>query len=121
MSSKRLCGRLAAQQGAYRVNLLGPVRVLRTLVTISRLLDVLFAAAVAAATAILFFIDISEPRGVVDGVGYAAVVALASRFGTRAIIATAAITSVLTVIAAALLPDSGISVAGMWANRIFAL
>ncbi len=69
----------------------------------------------------LFVFDISEPRGIVDGVGYSAVVALASRFGKRPLIALAALTTTLTVIAADLLPNTGISVAGMWANRAFAI
>jgi signal transduction histidine kinase/ActR/RegA family two-component response regulator len=102
--------RLSAQAWIVRANL-----------TRQRLLDVLYAWAIVAATTALFAIDISEPRGVVDGVGYAAVVALVSRFGQRALLGVAAITSVLTVLAAALLPDSGISVAGMWANRACAL
>jgi signal transduction histidine kinase/CheY-like chemotaxis protein len=80
-----------------------------------------YAAAVLAGTVGLFAVDISFPRGVVDGVGYAAVVALASRFGERAVLISASVTTVLTLIAAALLPDAGISLAGMWANRGFAI
>jgi len=87
----------------------------------SRLRDSFHAATIIAGTVGLFLVDISFPRGVVDGVGYAGVVALASRFGQRALIATAALTTVLTIIAAAFLPDAGISVGGMWANRFFAL
>jgi signal transduction histidine kinase/ActR/RegA family two-component response regulator len=102
--------RLLAQAWSVRANF-----------TRQRLLDALYAGAIVAATTALFAIDISEPRGVVDGVGYPAVVAFASRFGRRALVGVAAITSVLTVLAAALLPDSGISVAGMWANRACAL
>ena len=83
--------------------------------------DFLAAALIVLGTAALFVIDVSQPRGVVDGVGYAAVVALTIRFGRRALVATAAITTVLTLIAAGLLPDAGISVAGMWANRGFAI
>src|SRR6476646_7750423 len=75
-----------------------------------RLRDVLYALAIAAGTTGLFAVDISFPRGVVDGVGYAGMVALSSRFGQRTLIATAA-----------LLPDAGISVAGMWANRACAI
>lgn len=89
--------------------------------TASRLRDGLHAIAVVGGTIGLFAVDISFPRGVVDGVGYAGVVALASRFGQRVLIATAATTTVLTLIAAALLPDAGISVAGMWANRLCAV
>jgi len=83
--------------------------------------DIFYAAIIVAGTVGLFAVDISFPRGVVDGVGYAAVVALASRFGQRVLIASAAVTTVLTLIAAALVPDAGISVAGMWANRGFAI
>jgi signal transduction histidine kinase/ActR/RegA family two-component response regulator len=103
------------------VKLSVPARFARAYITRPRLLDALYGGAIFGATATLFAIDISEPRGVVDGVGYAAVVALTSRFGRRALIGGAAVTSVLTILAAALLPDAGISVAGMWANRAFAL
>src|SRR6185503_19636789 len=44
-----------------------------------------------------------------------------SRFGRRTLLIAAGVTSTLTILAAALLPDAGISVAGMWANRSFAL
>jgi len=87
----------------------------------SRLRDILYAVTTLAGTAGLFAVDISFPRGVVDGVGYPAVVALASRFGQRTLIAAAAITTILTLIAAAFVPDMGISVAGMWANRACAI
>jgi hypothetical protein len=100
---------------------LAPTPIVRAYFAKPRLLDVLYAGGIVAATTALFAIDISEPRGVVDGVGYAAVVALTNPFGQRAVIGIAAVTSVLTLLAAALLPDSGISVAGMWANRAFAL
>jgi signal transduction histidine kinase/ActR/RegA family two-component response regulator len=103
------------------VDLPDSVRIVRTRTMTSRLPDVLLGLAIAVGTAILFTIDITQPRGVVDGVGYAAVVALTSRFGQRPLMASAALTSILTIVAAALLPDSGISVAGMWANRAFAL
>ena len=87
----------------------------------SRLRDVFHATAIVAGTVALFTVDISFPRGVVDGVGYAAVVALASRFGPRVLIGTAAVTTALTLVASALVPDSGISVLGMWANRACAI
>jgi signal transduction histidine kinase/ActR/RegA family two-component response regulator len=87
----------------------------------SRLRDIFYALTILTGTIGLFAVDISFPRGVVDGVGYAAVVALASRFGQRTLIATAAITTVLTLIAAGLVPDAGISVGGMWANRACAI
>src|SRR3954470_17468990 len=120
MSSNRLCGRLLANRGTA-LDLAGSVRILRTRIMTSRLPNLLFGLAIAIGTAILFTIDITQPRGVVDGVGYAAVVALTSRFGQRPVMASAVLTSILTVIAAALLPDSGISMTGMWANRAFAL
>ena len=101
--------------------LLAAVRIFRARITMPRLLDALYGWVIASATVILFAIDVSEPRGFVDGVGYSAVVALTSRFGKRALVASAAITSVLTIVAAALVPDAGISVAGMWANRAFGL
>src|SRR3954468_12206517 len=94
---------------------------LRPYLSARRLTGGLYAAAITAGTAGLFAIDVSQPRGVVDGIGYAAVVALASRLGRRAVTIIAVLTSVLTVLAAALLPNSGISEAGMWANRAFAL
>ncbi|HWX89739.1 MAG TPA: histidine kinase dimerization/phospho-acceptor domain-containing protein, partial [Rhizomicrobium sp.] len=100
---------------------MAPARIVRAYLTGLLLLNALYGGAIIAATTVLFAIDISEPRGVVDGVGYAAVVALTSRFGRRALIGIAAITSVLTILAAGLLPDAGISVGGMWANRVFAL
>src|SRR5579859_5655107 len=86
-----------------------------------RLGDAAMAAGIVLSGAALFVIDITNPRGVLDGVGYSAVVALTSRFGKRALIASAALTTVLTLLGAALVPDEGISVAGMWANRAFAL
>jgi len=89
--------------------------------TARRLKDGLYWAAIIAATVVLFGIDISEPRGVVDGVGYAAVVSLTGWMGKRAVMGSAVTTSILTIFAAFMLPDAGISVAGMWANRAFAL
>jgi len=83
--------------------------------------DFFYAATILAGTVGLFAVDIHFPRGVVDGVGYSAVVALASRFGERVLLISVAVTTVLTLIAAALLPDAGISLAGMWANRGFAI
>jgi signal transduction histidine kinase/ActR/RegA family two-component response regulator len=78
-------------------------------------------AGIALSGGALFFIDITSPRGVLDGVGYSAVVALTSGFGKRALIASATLTTVLTLLGAALVPDTGISVGGMWANRVFAI
>lgn len=84
-------------------------------------MDGVYGAAVLAAGAGLFAIDILEPRGVVDGVGYSALVALTSRFGEKAVLGSAAVTTLLTLLGAALLPDAGIGLGGMWANRIFAI
>jgi signal transduction histidine kinase/CheY-like chemotaxis protein len=80
-----------------------------------------YGVCILLAIALLFKIDISAPRGVLDGVGYAAMVALTSRFGKRALLIAAALTSALTLLGADLLPNEGISVMGMWANRGFAL
>ena len=49
---------------------------LLTYLTARWLKRALYSAAIVAAMIVLFIIDISEPRGVVDGVGYAAVVSL---------------------------------------------
>jgi len=86
-----------------------------------RLADTAIAAGALFACGGLFFIDATNPRGVMDGIGYSAVVALTSRFGKRALIACAIVTTLLTIAGAALGPDEGISVAGTWANRAFAL
>jgi signal transduction histidine kinase/ActR/RegA family two-component response regulator len=86
-----------------------------------RLADAAIAAGAMLSCGILFYIDITNPRGVMDGIGYSAVVALTSRFGKRAMIACAITTTILTFAGAALVPDIGISVGGMWANRAFAL
>lgn len=83
--------------------------------------DILIAAWVVIAIAGLFLLDISQPRGVVDGVGYAAVVAVSVRFGRRWLVGTASAATILTLLAAGMLPDAGISVAGMWANRAFGI
>ena len=51
--------------------------------------DIVYVAAVTLAGALLFTIDVTQPRGVVDGVGYSAVVALTSRFGRTALLGAA--------------------------------
>ena len=84
-------------------------------------IGILFGFLIVGGIVGLFVFDISEPRGVVDGVGYAALVALCIRFGGRAVLIAAIATSILTIGAGFMLPDSGISIAGMWANRGFAL
>ena len=96
-------------------------RGLLTYLTARWLKHALYSAAIIAAIIVLFFIDISQPRGVIDGVGYAAVVSLTGWMGKRAVVGSAVLVSILTLLAAALLPDTGISMAGMWANRFFAL
>ncbi|HUE62892.1 MAG TPA: histidine kinase dimerization/phospho-acceptor domain-containing protein [Rhizomicrobium sp.] len=94
---------------------------LRASLTAQWLGKVALGAGIALSCGALFFIDITSPRGVLDGVGYSAVVALTSRFGKRALIASAALTTVLTLLGAALVPNEGISIGGMWANRAFAI
>jgi len=96
-------------------------RVLRENSKARQALNLAYSAGIVLAGALLFEIDITQPRGVVDGVGYAAVVSLTSRFGRRTLLIAAVTTSVLTILGAALVPDKGISVMGMWANRSFAL
>ena len=59
--------------------------------------DFFYAATILAGTVGLFAVDIHFPRGVVDGVGYSAVVALASRFGERVLLISAAVTTVLNL------------------------
>ncbi len=83
--------------------------------------DAAIAAGAVVAAAILFYIDSTQPRGVIDGVGYPAVVALSSWFGRRVLLATAVLCTVLIVVAHFLLPDAGISVAGELGNRAFGL
>jgi signal transduction histidine kinase len=83
--------------------------------------DFAVAGAAALATVLLFYIDSTQPRGVIDGVGYPAVVALVARFGRRALLATAALCTVLIVVAHFLVPDSGISETGELGNRAFGL
>ena len=84
-------------------------------------LAVLVAATVFGGITGLFLFDMSAPRGELDGVGYAAFVALSVRFGDRALIGCAALTTMLTLVASLVVPDAGISVAGMWANRTCAI
>jgi signal transduction histidine kinase/CheY-like chemotaxis protein len=84
-------------------------------------LTVLIAALVFGGIVGLFLFDMSAPRGELDGVGYAALVALSVRFGDRGLIGCAALTTTLTLVASLVVPDAGISVAGMWANRTCAI
>jgi signal transduction histidine kinase/CheY-like chemotaxis protein len=83
--------------------------------------DVAVAVAAALATAALFAIDCTQPRGVLDGIGYPAVVAVSARFGRGPLLGTALFCSLLIAGAHFLVPDAGISVAGELANRLFGL
>lgn len=94
---------------------------LRAYLTKQRLGDAALAAGILLSGGGLFFIDITSPRGVLDGAGYSAIVAFTSRFGKRTLIASAALTTVLTLLGAALAPNEGVSIGGMWANRAFAI
>jgi len=83
--------------------------------------DVAIAVAAAAATVILFYIDCTQPRGVIDGIGYPAVVAVTARFGRNVVFGTALFCTLLILGAHFLVPDAGISVPGEVANRLFGL
>jgi CheY-like chemotaxis protein/GAF domain-containing protein len=83
--------------------------------------NVALAAAAVFATAILFAIDCTQPRGVLDGVGYPAIVAIASRFGRRPLVSAGALCTALIVAAHFLLPDAGVSELAELANRAFGL
>src|SRR3954471_8029412 len=97
------------------------MRKIRAVVPASRLLDAGYVAAMTAGTACLFVIDIHSPRGIVDGLGYPAIVALSSRFVRQTVQLSAWGTSVLVLVGAVLVPNAGISVAGELANRFFGL
>src|SRR5579872_795117 len=86
-----------------------------------RLFDGLCAAVIILGTTGLFLIDIRSPRGVLDGLGYPAMVALSARFGRRAVTICAGLVSILIVLGAFLVPDAGVSIAGELANRFFGL
>lgn len=83
--------------------------------------DVVIAVAAILVTVILFYIDSTQPRGVIDGIGYPAVVALSARFGRNPMLGTAFFCSLLIVGAHFLLPQTGISLGGELANRAFGL
>jgi len=83
--------------------------------------DIAIAGTAALATALLFYIDSTQPRGVIDGVGYPAVVAVTARFGRRTLLAVAALCTALIIIAHFLVPDAGISVLAELGNRAFGL
>jgi signal transduction histidine kinase len=86
-----------------------------------RAADVGIGIAMVLATFVLFYIDISEPRGVIDGIGYPAVIALAARFGSRILLGAAVVTTVLIVVAHFFLPPGGVGPAAEIGNRAFAL
>ncbi|MDR3485272.1 MAG: response regulator [Bradyrhizobium sp.] len=86
-----------------------------------RLLDELCIAAILLGTSGLFIADILEPRGVLDGIGYPAIVAISARFGRRAVTICSTLVGILIIVAAFVVPDAGVSVAGELANRFFAL
>lgn len=94
---------------------------LRDTAGVKRALDFTYGTAIVVAGGLLFQIDINQPRGVLDGIGYAALVSLTSRFGKRILLLSATVTSFLTVLGSVLVPDEGISILGMWGNRAFAI
>ena len=97
------------------------MRVARMSVSISRLIDVASLAVIFLGTTALLAIDILSPRGVVDGIAYPAIVALAARFGRRFTRICALAVSLLIVAGGLLSRDGGISVTAEFANRFFAL
>ncbi len=103
------------------MTLLAAMRITRASLSRKRLIDGLCAAAIILGTLGLFLIDIRSPRGILDGLGYPAIVALSSRFGRRAVTVCTLAVSVLIVLGAFLVPDAGVSIAGELANRFFGL
>jgi signal transduction histidine kinase/CheY-like chemotaxis protein len=120
MASKLHCDSLLSQ-GGESPDMGSWAHRLREGASAKKALNLAYGTAIILAGGLLFEIDISQPRGVVDGVGYAALVSLTSRFGKRSLLMAASTTTVLTILGAALVPDAGISVMGMWANRGFAI
>ena len=51
------------------------------------------------ATVILFYIDCTQPRGVIDGIGYPAVVAVTARFGRYPLLGSAVFCTILIAVA----------------------
>ena len=84
-------------------------------------LELLIGAIVIAGIIGLFLFDISQVRRIVDSVGYAAIVAISARYGKRALITCAVVTTTLTVAAPFLQPGIDISTAAIWENRGFAV
>jgi len=87
----------------------------------SQALSAGLVAAIVSGTVLLFYIDMHTPRGVIDGIGYAGIVALCTRFGRRALVGYAAAATVLIVTAPVFIPNEGIGWIGEIANRFFAL
>ena len=103
------------------MKLAAQMRTVRASFPMPRLFDALCAAIVVFGTIGLFVLDILTPQGVLDGLGYPAIVALSARFGRRAVAISAALTGALIIIGAFLALESRVSVAGELANRFFAL
>lgn len=84
-------------------------------------MDIAVGACLAAGFAGMFLCDVSLPRGFLDGLGYGALIALSSRFGTRAVVASAVLACILVLPGGVFGVDAGISVLGTWVNRAFAI
>ena len=84
-------------------------------------MDIAVGAGVAVGFILLFFWDFTSPRGFLDGVGYPVLIALSSRFGTRAISASSILACLLVILGAMVGPSHGISLEGTVVNRSFAL
>ena len=98
------------------------MRIKRAFLARRTLLDGSILAALVLGTGILFAIDVRSPRGVMDGIAYPAIVALAARFGKRPTLIFASLVSVLIAIGVLLSPGrGGISMPAELANRFFAL
>lgn len=76
---------------------------------------------VAIVMGLLFLIDATNPRGVLDGVGYPAAIALGGSLGRRALFGIAIVATLLTIAAFFLTPPGGVDLVGTLANRSFAI
>ncbi len=103
------------------MSLVAKMRTIWSPLLMPRLFDGFCAAAIIFGSVGLFMIDTHSPRGILDGIGYPAIVAFAARFGRRPVAICAGLVSVLIVAGAFLAPDAGVSVAGEIVNRFFAL
>ena len=88
---------------------------------LKRGVDTIAAAGIVIGIGVLFYVDASSLRGVAAGVGYAAIVAIATRFGRDAIIACTVLATALIVAAHFVQSKSGIGEVGELANRSLAL